>query len=70
MSLHINPKVLYLYQYIAPKSMNKEIIKIIIREKQQEIAEIQLVERNVCLEPSANYVFVGLRRAGKFLATS
>lgn len=65
MSLHINPKVLYLYQYIAPKSMNKEIIKIIIREKQQEIAEIQLVERNVCLEPSANYVFVGLRRAGK-----
>ncbi|MDR1631559.1 MAG: ATP-binding protein [Dysgonamonadaceae bacterium] len=45
--------------------MNKEIIKNIIREKQQEIAEIQIIERNYQLESSSNYVFVGLRRAGK-----
>jgi len=45
--------------------MNREVVKNIIREKQQEIAEIQFVKRNIFIENSANYVFVGLRRAGK-----
>ena len=45
--------------------MNKEIIKRIIVEKQTEIADIKLIKRNIILEPNANYVFIGLRRAGK-----
>jgi predicted AAA+ superfamily ATPase len=45
--------------------MNKEIIKRLIAEKQAEIAFIELIKRPVDLEPTANYVFVGLRRAGK-----
>ena len=45
--------------------MNKEIIKRIIVEKQAEIADINLIKRNIVLEPNANYVFIGLRRAGK-----
>ena len=45
--------------------MNKEVIKNIIREKQQEIAEIQFIKRDIFIESSANYVFIGLRRAGK-----
>ncbi len=45
--------------------MEKRIIKIIISEKQQEIATTELVERPIFLEEVCNYVFVGLRRAGK-----
>jgi len=45
--------------------MNKEIIKRLIVEKQAEIASIELIKRPVELEPKANYVFIGLRRAGK-----
>ncbi|MDR0333169.1 MAG: ATP-binding protein [Dysgonamonadaceae bacterium] len=45
--------------------MDKEIIKRIILEKQKEIVSIELFKRDIVLEPSANYVFVGLRRAGK-----
>ncbi len=45
--------------------MEKRIIKTIIYEKQQEIASTELVERPIFLEESCNYVFVGLRRAGK-----
>ena len=45
--------------------MDKEIIKRIIVEKQSEIANIELITRNIDLEPNANYVFIGLRRAGK-----
>lgn len=45
--------------------MEKRIIKTIINEKQQEIASTELIERPVFLEESCNYVFVGLRRAGK-----
>ncbi|GHV11592.1 hypothetical protein AGMMS49938_02540 [Fibrobacterales bacterium] len=45
--------------------MEKQIIKSIIAEKQQQIAEIELVKRPLNLEPSLNYVFIGLRRAGK-----
>lgn len=45
--------------------MEKRTIKTLIHEKQQEIATIELIERPLFLEESCNYVFVGLRRAGK-----
>lgn len=45
--------------------MEKRIIKTIITEKQQEIASTELIKRPIELEESCNYVFVGLRRAGK-----
>ena len=45
--------------------MDKEVIKRLIAEKQAEIASVELMKRSINLEPAANYVFVGLRRAGK-----
>ena len=45
--------------------MEKEFIKRLITEKQREIAKTVLIKRPLLLESSANYVFVGLRRAGK-----
>lgn len=45
--------------------MEKRIIKAIIAEKQSEIARIGLMERKVRFEDTANYVIVGIRRAGK-----
>ena len=45
--------------------MEKEIIKRLIVEKQAEIANIKLIRRPMNLEPTVNYVFIGLRRAGK-----
>jgi len=45
--------------------MEKELIKRLITEKQREITKIELVQRPCKLEPTVNYVFIGLRRAGK-----
>ncbi len=45
--------------------MNKDVIKSIITAKQREILSIDLFERPVDIEENMNYVFVGLRRAGK-----
>ena len=45
--------------------MEKELIKRLITEKQREIPKTALIKRPLLLESSANYVFVGLRRAGK-----
>ena len=45
--------------------MNKEIIKRLIAEKQAETVSVELMKRPVEIEETANYVFVGLRRAGK-----
>lgn len=45
--------------------MDKQIIKVIIGEKQSEIGEVNLVKRDVEFEDSMNYVLVGIRRAGK-----
>jgi len=45
--------------------MDEEIIKRLIIEKQAEIVSTELIRRPVDLEYAANYVFVGLRRAGK-----
>jgi predicted AAA+ superfamily ATPase len=36
-----------------------------IGEKQQEVVNVQLIKRKIKLEPTVNYVFIGLRRAGK-----
>lgn len=45
--------------------MNKEIFRAIISENQEFIGSIPLVERPLHLEESGNYVFVGVRQAGK-----
>ncbi|MDR3188892.1 MAG: ATP-binding protein [Prevotellaceae bacterium] len=45
--------------------MEKQVIKDLIVERQQDILKVELVERPLSLEATASYVFVGLRRAGK-----
>jgi len=45
--------------------MEKGVIKSVITAKQREILSIELIERRLDIEKSMNYVFVGLRRAGK-----
>lgn len=45
--------------------MDKNVIKQIILNQQDFISRIKLQSRNVCFEENANYVLVGIRRAGK-----
>ncbi len=45
--------------------VSKDLIKLLIAENQREVANIQLVDRDCKIEDGLNYVFVGLRRAGK-----
>ena len=45
--------------------MNKEILKQVIADNQIEISNYQVIERNINYEEFGNYVFVGIRRAGK-----
>lgn len=45
--------------------MEKDTIKILIAEYQQKVTEVSLMERNYKIENNLNYVFTGLRRAGK-----
>lgn len=45
--------------------MEKRVIKSLIIEKQNEIPTMELMPRVLELEETCNYVFVGLRRAGK-----
>jgi predicted AAA+ superfamily ATPase len=45
--------------------MNKEVIRRIIIENQEVVRCSVLINRSLRLEPKANYVFTGLRRAGK-----
>lgn len=45
--------------------MDKNVIKTLIVEYQQFVSQVSLVEREIHLSPQLNYVFVGLRRAGK-----
>lgn len=45
--------------------MNKELFRAIISENQEFIGSIPLVERPLYLEESGNYIFVGVRQAGK-----
>jgi predicted AAA+ superfamily ATPase len=45
--------------------ISKDLIKLLIAEYQRDVINIQFIERNYKVEDSLNYVFVGLRRAGK-----
>lgn len=45
--------------------MEKNVIKQIILRWQNLIPQIRLTERKIFIEPAANHVFVGIRRAGK-----
>jgi len=45
--------------------MNKELIKQLIKKQQQFIKQVELLPRKLNLEEAGNYVFVGIRRAGK-----
>jgi uncharacterized protein len=45
--------------------MNKELIKQLIKQQQQFIEQVELLPRTLNLEEAGNYVFVGIRRAGK-----
>ena len=45
--------------------MNHEIIKKVIFDQHQVIKDAVIVDRDIALEKDANYVLVGLRRAGK-----
>ncbi len=45
--------------------MDKELLRGIISENQEYIGNIPLIERPLVLEENGNYVFVGVRQAGK-----
>ena len=45
--------------------ISKDVIKLLISEYQREIMNVQMIERDYEIEYGLNYVFVGLRRAGK-----
>jgi predicted AAA+ superfamily ATPase len=45
--------------------MEKDVIQKIIVENQNKIRDNVLIKRNIWYEPKFNYVFTGLRRAGK-----
>lgn len=45
--------------------MDKNIIQKIIIENQELVEQVELVERRFVFEPQGNYVFVGVRQAGK-----
>jgi len=46
-------------------AMEKKIIQEIILQQQSFIQKINLQKRDVKIDPAGNYVFVGIRRAGK-----
>lgn len=45
--------------------MDKDILKKIIIEHQERIPELKITDRNIVVDPAANYIFTGQRRAGK-----
>lgn len=45
--------------------IDNELIRSIISEGYEYIPSIDIVSRNITLEPAGNYVFVGVRQAGK-----
>ena len=45
--------------------MNKEVLKRVIYDQHQVIRDAVIIDRDIELEKNANYVLVGLRRAGK-----
>lgn len=46
-------------------AISKEIFRTIIREGQEEIANVELYDRPLDFEENGRYVFVGVRQAGK-----
>ena len=47
------------------KSMDKNILKMVIADNQAEIPKYKVIPRDFTFEEFGNYVFVGIRRAGK-----
>jgi len=45
--------------------MDKNILKIVIADNQTEVPRYQVIPRDFIFEESGNYVFAGIRRAGK-----
>lgn len=45
--------------------MNHEILKQVIFDQHQVIRDMKIVDRDYTMEPLANYILVGMRRAGK-----
>ena len=45
--------------------MNKDILKSIIADNQSEVPKYKVIERDFVFEEYGNYVFAGIRRAGK-----
>lgn len=45
--------------------MDKDLFRSIISENQDFIGNVPLVKRPIFLEEHGNYVFVGVRQAGK-----
>lgn len=45
--------------------MDKDILKRIIIEHQERIPELKINARDIVVDPAANYIFTGQRRAGK-----
>ena len=54
-------------EYIRQRDlhMNHDVIKRVIFDQYQVIIDMAIVNRDIVLEKDANYVLVGLRRAGK-----
>lgn len=48
--------------------MQKELLKVIIREGQDEIRDVKLYKRPFEFEEEGRYVLVGIRQAGKSYA--
>ena len=53
------------YETQFERTMEKSVVKNLIAEKQQEVLNVKLIERPLELEDSINYIFIGMRRAGK-----
>ncbi len=45
--------------------MDKDALKLMLAEYQRYAVQVELVPRPYVFEDALNYVFVGLRRAGK-----
>lgn len=59
-------KMIYLcFVYKIISDMDKEQIKLIIGENQEFVKNVTFMERSFAFEDAGNYVFLGIRRAGK-----
>lgn len=57
--------IIAIFVVLNRRVMEKRVIKSLIIEKQNEIPTMEIMPRELELEETCNYVFVGLRRAGK-----